>query len=550
MKFLLLILLIIVTQRVAAIPIESIDAMSTYPLAPKGGVMMVQLVSEFNGDNWPSEMMVTFENGDLQRGVVGWIEKNPNTFHWTSNPFVIRPITQKDNTLLINPKDTTTGPVLLVELPEICEGNITFGGTVLSPQWIDLPFSMPSLGIRTTKATTQLHPMVKDSLPEWNPLEYWRWSIIASQNNEVVPLPPTSSEVARLAALHGLHVWRIGFDRLARSSRGVAAACRDLLTNTAFDTGHQFACWVVRFNSLNRLLSIMLDTSSSSRQLATRALRWSEEQHPYIRWLEQVYGENITVAIANPTLEPVVASIQWQEESDIPVAAEIPASKTLRTKVSRPPLVDHSLFGPVTPESQLQWLTVTLDAKSYTLPIVSPEVSVMPPSIQFNTLHPLWNLQSIQAGQPNNPMPHQKTTAHLRKMFGVWELLIHCYGISEPDSLSDAFLTVAQLRGIEAISILHPDTHTIVIITPHHQRLVEGMTVHRTLQENGWIVRVELPNSWVENETLSLAIARTHGDSQRVETGPLPCLPWNINPTPITLDLSKWDHITTFPHSR
>ncbi len=547
MKSAIVCILTFAVQGAYAVPIDTIETKQMSPIAPRGGVLMVQLISESSGNQWPFEIDVVFEGGVHRTGVVGWIENNPNTSLWTSNPSTIRPITQRDNSLMINPKDITTGPVLLVELPENGSGTITFGGITLTPQWIDLPSSLPLLNITSPKQKSKLFAESPYNLPEWNPLEYWRWTLIASRENATTPSVPNSSEVARLAALRSAQLWRIGFDRLARSSRGVAAACRDLLSNTAYDAEYLYACWVVHPDSLRRLLSIMLDMKTTSRQLATRALRWVEDQQPYVQWLERVYGEDVTVALANPTLEPIVASLRWQDENDIPIAVEVPASHTFRAHVTRPPSVDLSIFGPVTVESQLQWLSITVDKQVFTLPIVPSDITITPPSIQFQVLHPLWNLQSIQLGQPRVVHPKCVTTVQLRKILGVWELFIRCTGISTNTTLPETVMSIAQLRGIEAVSILHPETNTLVAISPTDQQIPDGMQISRNVQEHGWSVRIELPNAWTDQESLSFAVARTHGDSQHVETGPLPCVPWSIHPTPIEVDLSEWDDIEKFP---
>ena len=549
MKFAVVILLLCCTQRVVAIPIDTIEARQATPLAPRGGVLMVQLMTEINGDEWPSEIEVTFEDGTRRKGVVGWIEKNTNTSQWTSNPSTIRPITPSDNTLHINPKDVTTGPVLLIELPEQGDGDLRFCGSRYSPRWVDLPESLSNLSIGTNTSTTILVPESVDELPEWNALEYWRWTLLASRKNVLAPPPPKTSEVERLAAMQGAQVWRIGFNRLARSSRGVAAACRDLLSNTAHDGEHQYACWVVNPQSLQRLLYTMLDLSISSEQLIQRALGWSEEQQQYVVWLEQVYGNDVIISIANPTLEPIVTSIKWEEKSDIPIAVEIPALQTLRTHVARPPLMDLSIFGPVTTESQLQWLTLKIGMRTYNFPIVPPNIVAVPPSIRFSTLHPLWNLQSVQRRQPSRVHPSNSTAVQLRKVFGVWELFIRCNGTYSNSKLPDTVQSIAQLCGIEAIAILHPDTNFIVAISPDEQVLAEGMEIYRKVDKHGWVVRIVLPNHWTDTQTLSFAVARTHGDSTRVETGPLPCVPWDITPTPIIVDLIEWDMIEGFPQS-
>ena len=79
-------------QSSKTIPVEAINSIQTEPIAPLGGVLMVQLVSETLGNNWPSTIDVTFENRDKQTGHIGWIEKNTNNTSWTSNPYTIRPI--------------------------------------------------------------------------------------------------------------------------------------------------------------------------------------------------------------------------------------------------------------------------------------------------------------------------------------------------------------------------------------------------------------------------------------------------------------------------
>ena len=192
----------------------------------------------------------------------------------------------------------------------------------------------------------KLIPEEGDDTPEWNPQEYWRWTLVASRKGVMPPDPPSNSEVARLAALQSEHLWRIGFDRLARSSRGVAADCRDLLTNTTVDGAHSYACWVVSPDSLRSLISDLLDQSTTSRQLAMRALRWAENQLPHIHWLEKVFGSHITLAISNPTLESTLSTLRWKTENNIPIAIEVPANQTVRCKLERGLELDLSIFGP------------------------------------------------------------------------------------------------------------------------------------------------------------------------------------------------------------
>jgi len=164
-------------------------------------------------------------------------------------------------------------------------------------------------------------------------------------------------------------------------------------------------------------------------------------------------------------------------------------------------------------------------------------------------LHPLWNLQSVQQGIPTPVTPDARTSVQLRRVFGVWELFFQCNGISGRGVLSNSITSINQVRGVEAVSIICPESESLIVITPSSQQIESGMKIHRTINVDGWSIRVELPATWVENEQLSFSVARTHGNTNHVETAPLPCLPWNINPSPIVVDVSEWDRIIQIPTS-
>ena len=544
---------VLVSRLATSVPVDAIEARQSRPVAPRGGVMMVQLFCQEQGDGWPSTLDVTFEDGRVETGVVGWIEKNTNSSVWTSNQSHIRAVSPIDSTLSINPKDAITGPVLLIELPLRGAGLVRFGGGVIDPRWTDLPISLPDLNISPSDDSVKLSVQSVDDMPEWNPFEYWRWTLVASRLGAKPPKPPSTSPIEKLIAMQGEQLWRIGFHRLARSSRGVAAACRDLLTQTAEDGSHAYACWVVEPNSLHQLLSILLDGDTNPRQLASQALRWVEDQRPHIHWLEQVYGSHVTLSIANPTLEPAVAMMKWESMGDIPIAIELPPSQTVRTEVERIPSIDTSIFGPTTPESQMQWLSVTVEGHSTILPIVPPEVVALPPSVQLQPLHPLWTLQGVQSGQPNSVNPALETIVQVRKLIGSWELYIQCAGIDSNAPFPAEVSTPADLRGIEAITIIHPATKAMVCIQPSGEMtgvsVPQNLEVHTSVLEDRWSVRMVLPELWLENDRLSFSVVRTHGDSKQVETGPLPCVPWSINPKSIVIDLSAWDIVDRFPIS-
>ena len=538
-------------QTILTIPIDSIESKQTSPIAPIGGVLLVQLVSEELGDNWPATINVSYENGSRGTGHVGWIEKNTNNSSWTSNPLSIRPIDQSDNTKHIHPLDAMSGPVLLVDLPNNCRGPIHFCGTSIDPTWVTLPKTLPTLNIFPIDTNATIPLQTSFHRPEWNSLEYWRWALVASRLGTLPPPPPNDSDVARLSAMHGEQLWRIGFDKLSKSSRGVAAACRDLLTNVAIDGDNEFACWIVQPNLLNRLLSIITDQSATSREITLRALRWSEEQQPFIQWIEGVYGNQVTIATTNPTLEPSLATIVWRENDEFPIAIELPASETVRSKINRVEPIDLSLFGPQTLETSLQWLDVQVGMQQYSIPIVPTEVIVLPPYTMLSQLHPLWTLRSVHRGIPKEIQQALSTTVQVRKLLGVWELFIQCKGNKVSSGIPKDIAKAEDVIGVEAITLMHHETNAIVAIPPSGTfaglNIPRDFRVAQSIEEDGWNVRIELPSEWISDERLSFSVARTHGDSTQVETAPLPCVPWNINPHPIVLDLSQWDLVQSIP---
>ena len=543
---------VLISKFVISVPVDGIEARQSSPVAPRGGVMMVQLFSQDQGDNWPSTLEVTFEDGRVKIGMVGWIERNSNDAEWTSNPSHIRSIQPEDSTLSIDPKDATSGPVLLIELPLRGDGLVRFGGDTIDPRWTDLPLSLPNLNIIPVNDLTRLTLKTRDDLPQWNPFEYWRWTLVASRRGVMPPRPPSDTPIEKLAALQGAHLWRIGFHRLARSSRGVAAACRDLLTDVAEDGSHPYACWVVEPSSLHQLLSILLDGDTNSSQLAKRALRWVEDQHPHILWLDRVYGSHVTLAIANPTIEPAVAMMRWENVDDIPIAIEVPPLQTVRSEVERIPPIDISIFGPTTAELQMQWLSISIENHITTMPIVPAEAIARPPSVLMQTLHPLWSLQSVRSGRPNSTPPAFETTVEVRKLLGAWELYLQCNGGNSSEPFPSDMATPADIRGIEAITIVHPETNSMVCVSPSGD--VGGVNadkveVYTSTNETGWVARIVIPTAWLKDDHFSFSVVRTHGDSMHVETGPLPCVPWSINPMPIHIDVSEWDTVDKFPIS-
>lgn len=517
--------IVLVTQCAFTVPIDSILAKDAAPNTPRGGVLMVPLLSQQPGDNWPETLDVTLEDGQVIQGHVGWIEQNPwSTYYWAENALIFRNISQADDSSTIHPKDTTTGPILLAQLPKNEDGRIAFGGDIVDPIWFDLPQSLPNLNIAPIDTTATLTPNGGLAIPKTSALDFWRITLIASRKG-VLPPPYHYGEAKSLAAQRGAQLWRIAMSRLATSSRGAAAECRDLLTNTANDGENTFACWST--HSEAQLLGILLDKNATSRQLALRALRWCEEQQPYIFWLEKVYGDEISIAIANPTLEVILAAVKWREGNDIPLAVEIPPNETVRIPIKRIDTLDQSIFGPTTVESSIEWLVLQIDTKMFSIPVVPSKVVALPPSVQLHSLYPPWNLKSMQMQTPTTVALNLETKVQLRKMFGKWEFFIQCSG-NQPSSQG----------GGEQVVLFNPVVKKTITVGPSNH----------SSTPDGWTATVYVPEDWIADETLLFSIVRKHALPSLRESGPIPTVPWRSTyPAPIVVDLSQWDTIDQFP---
>ena len=530
MRFCYWILVPFITQISSGVPIESIHAKYATPIAPREGVLMVPLLSEVPSDNWPTTLSITLEDGQEIVGQIGWIEFNQHQgVAWSESPVTIRPIAPTDDTSQIHSNDTTTGPVLLAQLTACNDGKITIGHNTIDPIWFNLPDELPMLNLEPVDSSITLEVGNRYNTSLRNPLEYWRATLVASRKG-VLPfeIPHHDNEVLMLAAKQGKQIWKIAFDRLARSSRGVAAECRDLLTNTGIDGETEFACWSTGNES--QLLSTLLDKSLSSRQLATRALRWCEEQQPFVYWLEQVYGDEVIIAVTNPTLEEMLLAMKWRDGNDIPLAIEIAPKETLRIPVQRVEKMDLSIFGPTTTQSRVEWLDVQIDSQVFSIPIVPHCVVALPPSVQLQPLYPRRTLQSLHRHTPNIVPIEMRTLVQLRKLFGKWEFFVTCNGLAKNTH-----------AGGEQVLIYHHVTQSKLQLVPSEH----------TTTENGWTAAVDVPPDWIVDGKLSFSVVRCHDNVQYSESAPLPCVPWNLDfPLPIVVDVSQWDLINQFPHSR
>ena len=125
---------------------------------------------------------------------------------------------------------------------------------------------------------------------------------------------------------------------------------------------------------------------------------------------------------------------------------------------------------------------------------------------------------------------------------GHWEIFVRCRGNVESFNKSDRTIPIGE----EAITLFFPALEEPIVIRPN-MNLRQLDTVFTRVVDDGWNARVIIPDSLIRDGELVFSIARTHGGTNNVETSPLPCVPWNLNPGSVVINTRVWNTIDNIP---
>ena len=100
------------------------------------------------------------------------------------------------------------------------------------------------------------------------------------------------------------------------------------------------------------------------------------------------------------------------------MAIEIPPREIERLSYEREARIDPSLFGTVTKETQIQWLTIQLGTQAASQPFVPEVVIAKTPGVMLPECLPSWSLDSIRKSMPKRCSVQTRTTTELRKARG------------------------------------------------------------------------------------------------------------------------------------
>ncbi|MBG83928.1 MAG: hypothetical protein CMJ40_05195 [Phycisphaerae bacterium] len=532
-------------------------------LAPRGGVMMVPVVRTSAEDEWTDEIKVSLVLDSGRKttltGHLGWMEpiRYKTGENWSRAQFdmKIRSIRSDD---LDDPRErmrTGTGAQLLIRLPEDGSGSIRIGNRLIPLQWMDLPDSMPAISVGGMQRTGVLEAVPAYDHPSTsNAMEWWRWELLAERLGLEPPTPAFGSEVENLAADHSVATWRIAMTRLNKASRGVASTCRDLLTETCMDGDVSIAAWITNPNSIGNLIQILLNTSQDDEAMITAALGWADEQISQFTWIQQPYGPDVNIQIANPEHNKVLAELVWSSGDDVPLGVLLEPYDVTGVNVERTPNTMKAPF------SRMDVLNIVLKEHVQKFSLGDDVMRARPPGPILGPFAPTLTLGSARTRETPEAPPDRVSWMQLRRINDSWELYIECL-IPEssnrldrisPEQLGD----LNEMRGIEAVTILMGTNASsqiwpahCIVITPEdgwRSYLDTGSgtpEIEIRRQDDRWLANMKIPASWLPTGQglLKIAAIRTHSGDDSFETTPTPCVPWKLNPRPAYIDLDAWD---------
>ena len=346
--------------------------------------------------------------------------------------------------------------------------------------------------------------------------------------------------------------WAIGLARLEQASDELAEQVRRRLCAVVdFGAGEVAPIWPIDQESLDRLLSDLLDQKLSPRERARRARVWLDDQPTSLAWVvsdaprsSAVTGSPITtVAVANASFHSTLATVYNQsnsEESDL---------STL------PPLTARAFEVPsrsVGDASRLPAVVVRLDDRETVLSAGAAALRASPPGLRTGPLLADWSLSALLDGRarPASGGDAWATGALLyREPAGRWMLYVECASASpstEGESLrltlgaagSSHDLVMSITPKGEASVELAPDSGPLASLEPIEPEFDVGVF------PGGWFARVVLPEAALEADGKILRFGIEREDSLgRRSTWPRPMLPWQGSAPRAVVDLSGWDDL-------
>lgn len=543
-------------------PVDGVYSLSSEPIAPIGGVLLLPLGARRPGDQWPSTIPLALSDGRAIEGTVIWIaprSRDPLApRRWTDEAatYEVRPVLPEDDSA----QPSSGAPYLAARLPADGGGPIGLGAQTMKPVWRD-----PSRSYTLTPLpeSTRPHLLMAESpdRPEPDaPFAYWRWVLLADQLDHLPPRMDHFDAIDKLVAEHYASLWRIALGRLGEHSRLTAQSCRDMLTRICTDRPHRFAAWIAEPGEVALLLTGLLDFRKSPDALVRDAKAWVETRRLIAAWPEGEDEERVRVAVVNRGFLPVVLRVEWEDRGEAPITVDLPPGEVTRVEVDRPPPPPPTPLGLVDPGDQQHVLALRAGAQTVRV-LCGPRVTIArPPGAVLPAFRPALSLIDVESDR-YRPVPDAYSTlAHLRRRNDHWELFIDARRPAPrpetPGARPPAGLTQTEaVTNADAVTItIGPTEHPIAVVAipeSGDHRFLAGQEnglfeVHRRSWGDRWYCRVVLPDTWLgegslgEN-TIRIGCRRSHAGGAAIETSPNTSAPWRQDPGSVLIDLSQWD---------
>lgn len=425
----------------AADPVSGIGPAVARPSVLRGGVLVLPLVARRPGAEWPAQVELRFTDGEAVVADVAWIHRarpRPER-RWTDDPtgLAVRAVRPEDDTS----SAIDGGAPFAVTLLERGRGGDFH---VVDPRTgsidAEAPGSIPVRPIwyepEIIEALAPTHPLERPlpllertsdpARPDPDsPFDHWRWVLLA-QRHDLEPPPPPGDGVAALVARHGAEMWSIGLSRLAAQSPGVAAACREALTNTSRDDDREIAAWVTDPLEVAALLSMLLDPSQRNLSMMESALAWAESREPFALWIEREHGGHISIAVANPSVRELLVRAEWLGTAPQSIARTIAPLQVGRLNLARPSSTAAEPLRRSAPRGVPLTLQVEAQGRRRAIQVPPAVAIASPPGLALPAFRPPLRLGEARSGAQQD-IPSSRTTAGiLRRVNRRWELFIEC----------------------------------------------------------------------------------------------------------------------------
>ncbi len=526
------------------------------PLAVRGGVLMVPLVADRPGSDWPRTLVLIADDGRRLPGTVAWVhpQRADDAAGWTSDPrgLAVRRIEPSDDTNV----ESGSRPFLLTPLPVDCRGTLRLGRQRIEPRWLDAVDRAVPDGpvLELSDSLNRPDPV--------SPLEYWRWVQLAGRLGTAPPPAELYGEVGSLVARHYSDLWRIGLLRLGRADPDALHRCLNLLLRICYDGPQAFAAWVVDPGEIGSLLQVLVDLDRSDGELVEAVEQWAGRQGPLVLRVVPRDPFAVAVAVANRSRLVIEASFQWLGSSEVAATMSLAPGVLHRVEMPRsarrdgPGGVDLARArARARGHGDVQVLLVEAAGKVTQMTFPTGPLQAEPPGVGFELRPPL-TLAEVQSGRRSGGAGRRTTFLQLRRRHSRWEIFLECRRPGRLPRAADlaGLRDAAEMRGREAITLLLGATPaSVVLAVPEtgDYRLFRGsddgtLEIHRQSYADRWYCRIVVPQRWLptEAEYLLIGATRTHDDSDLMETGPFASLPWRPDPGRAVIDLRSWTDIT------